>query len=226
MSTEISTARLRLNLTGRRFCRFTVIKPVRVIARNNTLRWLCRCDCGNERILLAGDLNSGHAKSCGCYAREMAAKLQFRHGHWSNKKASPEWTAWNQMRQRCSNPKNSSFKRYGARGIVVCERWQKFENFLADMGPKPVGPKRFFSVERKNNNGNYEPSNCKWATQTEQSNNRRSNRIVSWNGVTKTVTQWASELGIKVQTLGYRIRDAWPVEEAFTRPVRKYERNF
>jgi len=122
---------------------------------------------------------------------------------------------WNAMLQRCTNPKQVSYERYGARGIKVCERWiHSFDNFLSDMGEMPPGR----SIDRIDTNGNYEPSNCRWATIKEQNRNMRTNRNVSFNGITMTLGAWAERIKIKGQTLKYRL-DNWPLQEALTTPA-------
>ena len=125
--------------------------------------------------------------------------------------------AWERILQRCENPKRSGYKNYGGRGISVCEKWHKFENFFSDMGHPPTPT---HSIDRINNNGNYEPNNCRWATAKEQNNNSRSNNFVEFNGQRKTLTQWSEIIGISRHTLRQRLK-WWPVEKAFTVPVYK-----
>ena len=149
-----------VDLAGQRFGRLVVLSLTKKRSGGNTV-WKCLCDCGSKTLVSANHLQSGHTKSCGCFQKE----IRIKHGryHYS------EYKIWNTMIQRCENPKHVSYKYYGARGIKVCERWHKFENFYADMGPKPEGK----SIDRIDNEGNYEPDNCRWSTRSEQRQNTR-----------------------------------------------------
>jgi hypothetical protein len=126
------------------------------------------------------------------------------------------WYVWKSMRQRCTNPGTKYFNRYGGRGIKVCKRWDNYASFLSDMGTAPSG----LSLDRKDNNGNYEPGNCRWATYAEQSRNNSRTRLLSFSGKTMCVVDWAHELGIKPNTLTKRLLDDWSIERALTEPVR------
>jgi len=140
------------------------------------------------------------------------------HGFTTQQKPVPIYTAWKNIKARCSNPNRPDYERYGGRGINVCQRWaESFENFLADMGPKP-SPKH--TIERKDVNGNYEPSNCVWATSTEQMNNKRNNVIIEFNDRRQTMANWAREAGIQLGTLHFRLKSGWSVPDALTTPVR------
>lgn len=152
-----------LDLSGQRYGSLVGIS--RAAIKNKRTYWNCRCDCGSDCVVDAGHLRSGHTTSCGCVRRATIGNL--KHGQ----SKSLEYLIWNGMRQRCSNPKNSHFRYYGGRGIRVCDQWQaSFENFIADMGAKP-SPKH--TIDRINNEGNYEPGNCRWATYSQQNKNRR-----------------------------------------------------
>ncbi len=159
------------NLLGQRFGRFIVTKSLGLNKCGHAI-WECTCDCGNIRIVVGGDLTRGKRKSCGClrvdYGRSSGARL-LRHGHAAGGKFSRTYRSWHAMHQRCSNKNDDRYENYGGRGIKVCERWGSFENFLADMGERPAG----LSLHRTDNDGNYEPGNCKWATSKEQASNRR-----------------------------------------------------
>lgn len=150
------------DITGQRFGRLMAIRPIREHGR---CRWLCRCECGNETVVTnSAILINGHTRSCGCL-RDGNPK----HGGARRSGLTREYKAWKYMWRRCTNPRSQNFKYYGGRGIKVCEQWKSFETFLADMGSCPDG----YSIERIDNDGNYEPSNCKWIPLSEQPKNRR-----------------------------------------------------
>jgi hypothetical protein len=156
--------------TGEKYGKLTCMSYVK--SRN----WLCLCECGNTTIVHVSNLRNGHVLSCGCYRKERASKLNPK--LTVSEYNSTEYLAWRNMMVRCYRSTSPNYKWYGERGISVCERWHKFENFFMDMGEKP-DPK--LTLERIDVNGNYEPSNCKWATMKEQQNNRRNtgkNRVV------------------------------------------------
>lgn len=156
---------IKLDLTGKRFTRLTVIKVSGKDAAHKTL-WLCACDCGNESIVAAGNLTSGTSKSCGCLKSDRIKETKTIHGRGTK---DPTYGTWYSMRQRCRNPNNHKYKYYGGRGITVCKRWDAFLDFLADMGERPAGR----TLDRIDPDGNYEPGNCRWATPREQRLNQR-----------------------------------------------------
>jgi hypothetical protein len=163
-----------IDITNQRFGRLITIK---IVGKTNCLHtlWLCRCDCGTEKAVSSNKLRRGDTVSCGC--GKLDGHLRRTHGAAAVGRETREYGIWKAMLQRCNNPNNKDFKFYGGRGITVCDRWSWFENFIADMGPKPEG----YSIERKNNNGNYEPDNCKWATHSEQMKNKRYHATDSMN---------------------------------------------
>ncbi len=181
---------------------------------------LCRCVCGVERHIRYRHLYSKHSQSClKCCGDKIAAK-KTQHGFSKREgNRTPTYRSWSMMIQRCTNPKTTKYEDYGGRGIKVCEQWFDFTNFLADMGERPSIK---YSIDRfPDNNGNYEPSNCRWATDKEQGLNRRNNKMVEFRGVTKPLTTWAEEIGISVTLLSARLgRLGWTIERAMTTPVK------
>lgn len=165
----ISTHKRFKDLTGQRFGRWSVISFAGMVGTEGA-HWNCVCDCGTEREVRSLNLRRGKTLSCGCYNLEAIAERNHIHGHAERGSKPPEYLAWENMRRRCNNPADPRFKWYGARGISVCERWNSFMNFLADMGMKP-SPEH--SIDRIDNDGNYEPGNCRWTTSIVQQNNRR-----------------------------------------------------
>lgn len=195
-----------LDLTGKRFGRLVAISQIRGGGNKAPTKWVCKCDCGNTHTIATGLLTGGHTKSCGCWQAESRKLANLTHGH--SKTAT--YYSWGSMLQRCTNPKKVKYPLYGGRGIKVCDRWLKFANFLADMGEKPEGK----TLDRIDVNGNYEPSNCRWATPIEQSNNTRINKHLTFNGVTQTISQWSRQVGMNRRTLADRLKAGVPPEKA------------
>lgn len=205
------------NLTGRKFNRLYVVR--KACHRNHQVYWHCKCDCGTEREASGYELTKGKVKSCGCLRRENAAKVTLVHGENKGGVKSFEYGVWCRIRNKCENPNNDRYQYYGARGITVCEHWKaSFANFLEDMGRAPLG----FSIERKNNNGNYEPDNCIWACPETQANNKRNNRFIECFGRRLTLSQWSRTYGVDCSLILYRIKHGWPVEEAISKSPRNY----
>ncbi len=207
-----------IDLTGQRFGRWTVQEYVGV--RKNNYYWSCVCDCGNIARVHSGNLKGGHSQSCGCARKETLVELMSTHSRSKTK----TYRIWSTMKDRCLNPKCKRYSLYGGLGIGVCSRWYKFENFLEDMGECPVG----LTLERKDNNGNYSPENCIWATWTTQNNNKRNNKNYTFEGKTLTIKQWSEVTGINKKTLGSRILlYHWSIERTLTTPVmgHKYSRD-
>ena len=202
-----------IDLTGQTFSQLTVICRAENDKRRGA-RWKCRCACGGFATIRAYNLRSGKTKSCGCMGRERLIERNFVHG----RTGSPEYATWKSIIKRCTNPNDISFKNYGERGIKVCEEWMNdFMAFFNYIGPKPT---QKHSIERINNNRNYQPGNVKWATQKQQCNNKRNNHRITLNGQTMTITQWADFVGIPPKTLHNRINLGWPPVKAIFQPVR------
>jgi hypothetical protein len=166
-------------------------------------KWEVKCICGVKREAYISNLINGRPLSCGCLKPALSP--------W---KSRPTYNSWNHAKERCYNPKDNAYPNYGGRGITMCDRWlNSFHAFLEDMGEKPEG----LTLDRINNNGNYEPANCRWATQTEQANNRRSNVAV---GDYKTMTEAANTIGLSYSALKDRVNSGWEIEKILTTPSR------
>lgn len=194
---------------GVRFGKLTVISDSYIRGKYRYVR--CRCICGTEREFEARNMRLGFVQSCGC----LINPGPYRHG-WSDRW---EYGIWNTMRDRCLNPKSTSYALYGGRGITVCARWLKFENFIEDMGPRPTAR---HTLERKDNAQGYCKENCVWATYKEQARNRRNQKRYTHNGKTLLLSEWAELLGQDVRLLWGRIHtNGWSVDKAMTAPFRR-----
>lgn len=184
---------------------------------NKKVHWLFRCDCGAEVVKSVGDVRSGHVSSCGCLRREVSARMAPKRSEGNITHGcthTPEYACWKDMFRRCTKPTHKSYASYGGRGIQVCARWRVFENFLADMGRRPSPD---YSLDRINNDGNYEPGNCRWATRVEQMRNTRRNHVVTVRGRDMCVTEAAEVSGLKPATLRRRVLNGWSIETAMER---------
>jgi len=194
------------DLTGKKFGRLTVVNYFGNKGKTKYY-WNCVCDCGRKSIVQRGHLKNGKIKSCGCFHIDKITK--------HNKSRTKLYHVFQCMKDRCFNKKSLLYKYYGERGITICNKWLKnyelFQQWAYDNGYKSG-----LSIDRINNNGNYEPSNCRWANAKTQNNNLRSNRFITLNGKTKTLTQWAEIIGIKAMTLTKRIENGWDIEKALT----------
>lgn len=191
------------DITGQRFGRLVALRYAgrQGSGRATKTLWLCQCDCGNKHIAIA--INLRHCtRSCGCLNRERTVERnRARATHGMTR--SPEYRAWHQMLSRCTNPNLPAFRDYGGRGIQVHAYWYAFEAFIADMGLRP-GPRH--TLERKDNNGDYEPENCVWATWEQQNNNRRSTVVLEHDGKRLSITQWAREIGVSRDRISIRLK--------------------
>lgn len=205
-SVQLPTHHQFIDLTGKRFGRLVVVRFGGVVKK--VTKWVCRCDCGNEKQVNSGALRQRQTNSCGCWRQDSARIISRTHGL----SKTAEYKTWQQMIQRCDNQGDANYPNYGGRGISVCEKWQNFENFYADMGKRPSG----MSIDRKDNDGNYEPGNCRWATLIQQNRNRRSTRNVTYNGQTLCVSEWALRLNITPQSLSARLARGHSIESALS----------
>jgi hypothetical protein len=201
-----------IDLTGRRFGLLTVLRRDDLAPSGAGVhaRWFVRCDCGTEKAVSGGTLNRGASHSCGCKRTELQSAKVRTHG----KSKTPTWWCWSAMNARCTDERHRSYKRYGGRGIRVCQRWSKsFEAFLADMGERPDG----LSIDRKDNDGLYScgkceeciangwPANCRWATTMQQGRNRSTTKLLSYGETTATTREWSEILGISIHVLRHRL---------------------
>ncbi len=198
------------DITGRKFGRYIVISYQGKNLHNQSL-WACVCTCGSKKIVTGFKLKNGGLKSCGCYKKEMAGRQRITHGLTN----CSEHISWMKLKERCLNPKSPAFKNYGGRGIKVCSRWlHSFSNFFEDMGKKPTSR---HSIDRINNDGDYEPLNCKWSTSKEQANNRRSHEV-RWNGKQIALLNLCRENNIKQSIVHKRLQRGWSLEDAILKP--------
>lgn len=197
----------RLLKVGDSFGRLTVLVASSGI-KNRAHMALFRCDCGAEKEIAKSNVFLGKSKSCGCLSKEVTGDRARTHGMSKTK----EYQTWSRMWSRCINPIVDRYPRYGGRGIKVCDRWKKFELFYEDMGPIP-SPSH--SIGRIDNDGNYEPSNCRWETPEQQCSNTSVTRIVEWKSEKKTIRQWSIETGITYSRLAQRLAAGLPAEKVF-----------
>ena len=205
-----------IDLTGRIFGRLRVVKFYGRKGKRK-LYWTCKCSCGNTVNIQGQHLRTGATQSCGCLQKESARDANITHGALVRGKSGtlmPTYRSWQSMLTRCTNKNVPKYKFYGGSGITVCERWEhSFENFLKDMGERPSGT----SLDRINNAGNYEPSNCRWSTPKQQARNRRSNKPVIFDGKTWFLEDLANKFGVvDVKTVRERIGRKWPLLKALT----------
>lgn len=204
------------SMVGQQFGRLTVMER-RGSDRNQKALWLAECACGARVTKTTGQLRSGHTRSCGCLRSETAKRTFTKHGLTAGRRASPEIATWSAMIRRCHDPRESHYPWYGARGIKVCARWRaSFGAFLADMGIRP-GPG--FTLDRIDNDGDYTPENCRWATSAEQSRNRSDNHWIEIDGERRTLVDWARARGLKYQTIVKRIERGWSERDAVLTPL-------
>lgn len=206
-----------LDLKGKAFVRWSVDS----IAANGDKRhvyWNCVCSCGSKRKVCAENLTSGQSTSCGCYRREILRAARSATDTCLEHCKRPEYKAWRSMKDRCLNPQHQNYEHYGARGITVCQRWiDRFENFFEDIG---LRPSRIHSLDRIDNNGNYEPSNCQWATSKEQARNRRTCRVLTALGRTLIIAEWARLTGISHSGICRRLARGLSATDAVSLPLR------
>jgi hypothetical protein len=202
------------DLIGAKFTYWTVVKYSHKKGPHHF--WKCQCKCGNVRIIQQGSLGV-RSFSCGCLRKKIAKQVNTTHGMSKTLLHG----VWERMRQRCENPNAANYSRYGGRGISVCERWHKFEKFNEDMGS---GWRRGLTIERVNNDGNYDPSNCRWATKKEQAANRNNSNMVDTPWGRMCLAEAARRSGVKYRTLGKRLERGVPLDKLFDQPSKQAAR--
>lgn len=198
------------NIEGIRFSKLIAVERVGTDIHRHSI-WKCICDCGNETYVTLNQLISGKTKSCGC--------LHTKHGLTSKGMPRREFNIWRNMIDRTSNPNSKDFNRYGKRGISVCDEWRNSFKKFYDWA-NANGYSDNLTIDRINNDGNYEPSNCRWATVKTQSNNKRNNVLLNFNNETHTLTQWSEILKIKPETITSRLNRGWNIKESLTAPLK------
>lgn len=199
-----------IDLTGNRYGRLTVIKMA-YRNENRKYYWLCKCDCGNEKTVAGYSLKCGDTQSCGCLGKEHRTKSLIKH----NMTHTKLYRVWGNMKARCYIKSSSRYYRYGARGITVCDEWKNSFDAFQEWAMKN-GYKEDLTIDRIDVNGNYEPSNCRWATVKEQMNNYSRNHFLEYNGKNQTITEWAEELNINKGTIKSRLKAGWSIERTLT----------
>ena len=206
-----------IDMTGARYGKLTVIMRADD-APSGQKRWLCRCDCGKETIVHGQSLRSGHTVSCGCYRKainaEMGKQKLTKHGGARTRL----YRIWKGMKQRCRDENSTRYQSYGGRGISVCEEWIDDFSAFQEWALKN-GYQDDLTIDRKDTNGNYEPSNCQWISNKDQQANKRNNRVIECNGDIHTLSEWSKITGVKEGTIAYRLKAGWPIEKALKEPV-------
>ena len=199
---------------GEKFGRWTVLEELFEARKDRRAK--CQCDCGEVRLVRIADLRHGKSRSCGCATVEATVIRCTKHGFAGRGSRPAAYRTWKEMRKRCLSSKSSRYHDYGGRGITICDRWLDFENFYADMGDPPSPA---HSIERIDNNSGYSPDNCKWATNKEQQRNKRTSRMIEFQGQTRCASEWEEILGFRRLTLINRLNAGWSVEKALTTPI-------
>lgn len=206
-------SRRSIDLTGKIFGRLTVIKREENDRFGGSM-WLCECECGKRKILSGGELRRGNVSSCGCLSAELASKRLYKHGFSRDK----IYSDWSRMKRRCYGESQYNKRRYSERGITVCDKWRNdFQSFYDDVSCLPNFGEPGYSLDRIDNDGNYEPGNVRWADSVTQANNRQNNVMLTYNGETHSKAEWARKLDIPYSRLQWRLLNGWSIEEALTK---------
>lgn len=204
-----------IDLTGNIYGRLRVIGASEKRTQKGEILWTCRCECGRTVDVLGRRLRTGVTKSCGCLKTERIIEAHKTHGGYGSRL----YNIWRRMKQRCNNPKDPAFQRYGGRGIKVCQEWD--DDFGAFQAWALVNDyQNGLTIDRKDNNGPYSPENCRWATMMDQQNNRRDNQILTYRGESKTAAEWSRETGISQNAICKRLKDGWGIDRTLSTPMR------
>lgn len=210
----------RIDITGNRYGRLKVINYA--YSAKNQRHWVCLCDCGNITLPTTNSLKKGNTTSCGCRARELTKKFNHDRRKYKmeyEKNRPVLYYTWLNMCRRCNNPKMPDYYRYGGRGIKVCDEWLDYSTF--EEWAMNSGWEKGLTLDRIDNEGNYFPENCRWATRDQQANNKRTCIFLTYNGKTQTMAQWARECGVSSTTISNRYHAGWDAERIITTPVKK-----
>ena len=209
-----------IDISNKKFGKLLAVK--RCTNMSGKTAWECKCDCGNITFVTTSNLTCNRIRSCGCLKIKQLLERSTTH----NQRHTVLYSVWRGLRQRCNNPKHASYHNYGGRGIKVCEEWDKsFQSFYdwsyanGYSTENQKDEKLKLTIDRIDNNGNYEPSNCRWVDRKTQTRNMRTTRFITFNGQNKSVSEWCEIYGIKLQTFNTRIRNGWSIEEALTKPI-------
>ena len=209
-----------VDISNKKFGKLLAVK--RCTNMSGKTAWECKCDCGNITFVTTSNLTCNRIRSCGCLKIKQLLERSTTH----NQRHTVLYSVWRGLRQRCNNPKHASYHNYGGRGITVCEEWDKSFQAFYDWSyangystENQKDEKLKLTIDRIDNNGNYEPSNCRWVDRKTQTRNMRTTRFITFNGQNKSVSEWCEIYGIKLQTFNTRIRNGWSIEEALTKPI-------
>jgi hypothetical protein len=207
---------------GEVYNRLQIMKEIDKPNKYHRRYFVCLCDCGNTTSVSLNDLRSGHTKSCGCLNRELSSKryskLMLKHGHGKKNNTSKTYHSWCSMKRRCKCKTLKHYRLYGGRGIKICKRWEKFENFLKDMGERPEGK----TIDRIDVNGNYEKNNCRWSTAKQQNLNKQKTIKIMYKNNLFTINELSLQINIPESIIRDRLRLKWSVEKIINTPPRKY----
>lgn len=203
-----------IDLTGRKFGRLTVVSRSSNIGKKAA--WFCKCDCGRETVTTSTHLVSGHTSSCGCYNKEVVSSMKKRHGM----SRTNIYREWRSMISRCFNRNCTGYDGYGGRGITVFNQWKEsFEAYYDYVSKLSHFGESGYSLNRIDNDGNYEPGNVEWADRLAQANNKRNNHLLTYNGQTRTIAEWSRERGMSYSSIMHRIERGWSVKDALETPL-------